>query len=91
MELRLRFHQLLVEILEHPIRAVGERVVDRLVDGVVGIAHRAVDVRDGVAGRAGDARLRRRMIHVVEVRIIKRAAEVPRGRLQGLVSQFAPL
>ena len=26
--------------------------LDRLVDGVIGIAARAIDVRDGVAGRA---------------------------------------
>ena len=75
VELRLRLHQLLVEVLQEAVCAVGERIVGRLVDGVVRIAARAVDVRDGMARRAGDAGLRRGIMHVVEVRIVERAAE----------------
>ena len=75
VELRLALDQLLVDVLQEAVRAVSEWIVDRLINRVVGIALGAVDVRDGMARRAGDARLGRGMIHIVEVWIVKRAAE----------------
>ena len=47
----------------------------RLFDGVGGVADRAVDVRDGMAGDAGDAGLRVGMLYVVEVGVVEGAAE----------------
>ncbi len=75
MKLRLRFDQLLVDVLQHAIRAVGEGVMDRFVDRVIGVAFGAVDVGDRVARRAGDAGLRSWMIYVVKIGIVERAAE----------------
>ena len=49
--------------------------MDRLIDCVIRIAARAVDVGDRVAGGAGDAGLGRRMVHIIEFRIVKSAAE----------------
>ena len=57
VKLRLALDQLLVEVLEKAVGAVGKRIMNRFVNRVVGVALGAVDVRDGVAGRAGDARL----------------------------------
>src|SRR5438128_12627625 len=54
----LRFDQLLVDVLQHAVGAVGKGIMDRLVDGVVRVALRAVDMGDRVTGRARDARLR---------------------------------
>ena len=55
--------------------AGGERVVLRLLDGVVGVAPGAVDVRDRVADGAGDAGLARSGVHVVVVRVVELARE----------------
>ena len=54
VKLRLGLHQLLVDVLQQPVGAVGKRVMDRLVDRVVGVSFRAVDVCDGVARGARD-------------------------------------
>ena len=52
-----------------------ERIVLRRGDDVVGIATRAAQVLDGMAGNTGNARIRGRVVLVVEVRIVERAAE----------------
>ena len=75
VKLRLALDQLLVEVLEKTVGAIGKRIVDRLVNRVVGVAPGAVDVRDGMARRAGDAGLRRGVIYVIIIGIVKRAAE----------------
>src|SRR6266481_2497362 len=75
VKLGLTLDQLLIDVLQQAIRAVGERVMDRLVDGIIRIAFGAVDVSDGVAGGTGDAGLRGRMIYVVKFRIVECAAE----------------
>ena len=75
VKLRLSLDQLPVDVLEDAVGAVSERIMNRLVNRVVRIAPSAVDVRDRMAGRASDARLRRRIMHIIEMRIIKSAAE----------------
>ena len=75
VEFRLGLHQQVVDVLQRGIAAVGEGVMHWLVDGVFGVAARAIDVGDGVAGGAGDAGLGGGVIADVEVRIIKCAAE----------------
>ena len=57
VKLRLGLDQLPVDPSQGRVVAAGERVVDRLLDGVVGVAAPAVEVGDGVAGGAGDPRL----------------------------------
>ena len=57
VKLGLALDQLLIDVLQQAVRAVGERVMDRLVNGIIGIAFGAVNVRDRVASRAGDAGL----------------------------------
>ena len=59
MHLGLRLHQRVVDPLEDRVVAGGEGIVLRLLDRVVGVAPRAVDVRDRVADRARDAGLAR--------------------------------
>src|SRR5204863_7892896 len=49
--------------------------MDRLIDRVVRIAARAVDMRDRVTRRACDAGLRGRMFLEIEVRVVERATE----------------
>ena len=66
---------LAVEPGQRRLLAGSEWIVDRRVDLVVAVAAHAVDVRDAVADRAGDPGLRRRVVHVVEVRIVEAAAE----------------
>jgi len=65
---------LLIEVLKGGILAIGERIVERFIDGVIGIALGAVDLRDGMTSCASDPCLRRRVIHIVEIRIIEGAA-----------------
>ena len=80
VELRLALHQLLInEVGQRVGGREGEGVVDRLFDGVVAVADGtllgALEVRDGVAGDAGNARLRGRVVHHVEVGIIEGPGE----------------
>src|SRR5690349_9288840 len=75
VKLGLSLDQLLIDVLQQTIGAVGERVVDRLVNGIVCIASGGVDVRDRVAGGAGDAGLGGRMIDVIKLGVIEGAAE----------------
>ena len=75
VKLRLGFHQLLVEILQQAVGAVGERVMDRFVDGVVPVSLRAVHMGDRVARGTRNPHTRRRMVHIVELRVVKRPAE----------------
>ena len=71
----LGFDKLIVRPLQQCIVAVRERIVLGFLDGEVGVPLRAVDVRDRVAARAGDARLRSRVVHIVELRIVEGSAE----------------
>ena len=75
VEVGLRLHKLVIDELQHAIRAIREWVMNWLVDGVVGIAARAVNVIDRVAGGAGNASLGGRMFFQVEIRIIERTTE----------------
>ena len=49
--------------------------MDRLFDGVIGVAARGVDVGNCVTRRAGDARFCRRVIYIIELRVIECAAK----------------
>src|SRR5437879_9331727 len=49
--------------------------MDRLLDGIIRVALRAVGVRDRVARGAGDAGLGGRVMLVVKLRVVKRSAE----------------
>src|SRR5205823_998073 len=71
----LRLDQLLIDVLQDAVGAVGERIMDRLVDRVVGISDGAVDVRDGVARGAGNAGLGGRMFYVIVIGVVKSPAE----------------
>src|SRR3954470_23621178 len=75
MELRFRLYQLLVDILKQLVGAVSEGIMNRLINRVIGIALRAVHVRDRMARGAGNSSLRRGMPDIIEVWIIKSAAK----------------
>ena len=68
----LRLDQLMVDELEERGVAEGERVVLGLLDRVVGVAAGTVDVGDRVAGGAGDAGVRGRLLDV-ELRVVEGA------------------
>ena len=86
MKLGLGFDELSVDRAEGGAVAECKWVEDRFLDRVVGISARAIDVSDGVAGHAGDAGVRGRMILEIELRIIKRPAE----KGSGVVTSGAP-
>ena len=80
VELRLALHQLLVDEIGQRVGGrEGEGVVHRFFDGVVAVADGALvgafQVRDGVTRHAGDARLRGRVVHHVEIGIIEGPGE----------------
>src|SRR5262249_9624264 len=75
VEVRFRLHQLLVDVPKKLIRAERKRVMNGFVDRVVGVATRAIDVRNGVTSGAGDAGLGSGMFLQVKIRIVERAAE----------------
>ena len=80
VELRLALHQLLVDEIGQRVGGrEGEGVMHRFLDGVVAVADGALvgafQVRDGVTSHAGDARLRGRVVHHVEVGIIEGPGE----------------
>src|SRR5438477_8243456 len=57
VEIGLRLDERLVDELKHAVGAESEWIMDRLIDRIVCIAARAVDMIDCVAGGTGDARL----------------------------------
>ena len=75
VKLGLGLDQLVVDELQHGVGAVGEGILLRLLDRVVGVASHAVDVGDRMAGGASDAGLRGGIIHVVELGIVESPAE----------------
>ena len=75
VKLGLGLDQLFVHEREQLVRAVGERIMSWLLHRVIGVATRAVDVRDRVARGAGDADLSCGMIVEIEIRIVERAAQ----------------
>ena len=75
VEIGLGFDQLVVDPLQHRVVAVRERVMQRFLDGVVGVAPVAVDVRDRVADGAGDTRVSGGVVDVVVVLLIEGPAE----------------
>ena len=77
---RLRLDELVVDPLEERVLTLRKGVMNRLVDRVVGIPLRAVDVRDRMADGAGDAGVGRRVVDVVVVLVVESAA-VERHRI----------
>jgi len=75
VKLRLGLDQRPVDIAEDGVGPVSEGIHDRLFDGVISIAPCAVDVGDRMTGHAGDSCLRSLVVDIVELRIIKSAAE----------------
>ena len=75
VKFRFRFDELLIDELQNTIRAKSERIMNWLLDGVVGITNGAIDVRDGMTRCASDACLRRGMIFQIEVGIVERATK----------------
>ncbi len=57
------------------VLAEREGIMHRLFDRIIGVAHGAVDMRDRVAGGAGDPSLSSRILLQVIVGIVERAAE----------------
>ena len=74
MHRRLGLHQLVVDPLEERIVALRKGIVNWFVDRVVGVAPRAVDVGDGMAGGASDAGLRGGVVDVVVILVVEGAA-----------------
>ena len=72
---RLGFNQQLVDLLQNRILAERERILDGFFDHIIRIAASTIDVSDRVAGGTRNTRLRRRVVHIVVVRIIKRAGK----------------
>ncbi|GBF30143.1 hypothetical protein MnTg04_00079 [bacterium MnTg04] len=64
-----------VDPCQQRLVAIGERVMDGFLDRVIRVSPGAVDMGDGMTTGAGNPRLRRGMIHVVEVRVVERTAE----------------
>ena len=75
VHLGLGLHERIVDPLQERVVAEGERIMLRLFDRVGGVAAGVVDVGDRVAGRAGDARLAGRVVHVVVIRVVELARE----------------
>ena len=75
MKLRLGLHQLPIDELQHSAAALGERVVDRFLDCVIGVASGGVHMRDRMANGTGDACMRCPVVAHVQVGIIKCSAE----------------
>lgn|SRR6266850_1781702 len=75
VEIGFAFDKLLIDELKEAIGAESEWIMNRLVNGVIGVAAGAVDVVDGMAGGAGNSRLGSGMFFQLEIRIIKSAAE----------------
>ena len=74
-----------VEIGEKPVHRANQRLAARgepvqrgIGDGEPAVAHRALDLRDGVAGRAGQPRLRLRRVDLLGDRPIEAAVEEDR-------------
>ena len=72
---RLGFDQGAVDPLQKRIVAEGERVVRRVLDRIVGIAACAAHMGDGLARRAGDARLASGVFLQVKIRVVELARE----------------
>src|ERR1041385_8462693 len=75
VKLGLGLDQLLIEVLEDGICAVGKRVMDWFIDGVIRVAFGAVDMGDRVARGAGNAGLGGGMVYVINIRVVKSSAE----------------
>ena len=74
VQLGLGLDELMVDEAEHSGVRERERIVLGLLDRVVGVAARAVDVGDRMAGGAGDPGMSGRLVHI-ELRIVESARE----------------
>ena len=72
---RLCLDELAVYPLQHRLWTRSERVMDWLVDCVVGISTGTVNVADAMADSAGYTGVSRRVVYVIEVGIIEPSAK----------------
>ena len=75
VKLGLGLDKLTVDPAESRIVTEGERIVDWLLDRIVGVAAHAVQMGDRVAARTRNPGLRRRIVDIVEVGIVELASE----------------
>ncbi len=75
MRLRVRIKKIVVHPGQHGVLARGQVVQGRVLDGEVALAHRALDVNDGMAGRAAQPRLRLRRVDLLLDRPVEAAVE----------------
>ena len=75
VHLGLGLHQREVDPFQDRVVAEGEGIMLGLLDRVGAVAPGVVDRGDHVADRAGDARLARGVVHVVEIGVVELAGE----------------
>ena len=90
MKIRLRFYQCTIDPLQELASRVRKRVVQRLFDGVIGVAFRSVDICDRMTTSASDASLCRRVVDIVKSRVVKCSAE-KRYRVMATCTEPGPL
>src|SRR5262245_22960956 len=86
VEFGLCLDELVVDPLQGRVIGVSERIMLRLLDGVVGVPCWSVDVRHRMTNDARDSGMCRRVIDVVEVGLVKR----PRVERHRVVTAGAP-
>ena len=86
MHLRLGLDELVVDPLEDRIVARRERIMLRLLNGIIGVAARAVHQIDGMAYGASDSGLAGPRVHVVVMGVV----ELSREERDGVVAPRAP-
>ena len=100
MEGWLRLHQLVVDPLQQRIARLCEWVMDRLFDREVCVADRAVHMRDGMTGGAGNPGVSGGVLLQIVVRVVECTAEernrivaasTPAGRLHITIPLHAEL
>src|SRR5262249_13870885 len=79
VKIRLGFHELIIDPLQDGILTVCERIVQRFLDGVVGIAGRAIDVRNRMTDRTSNAGVGGGMVGLVKVFVVELAREKGNG------------
>ena len=91
VERRLALDQLTIHPFQDRVVAECEGVVQRLLDREVGVATGRIDIRDRVAGRAGDAGPRQGIPADLVVGVVEPVAlESPGEERHGIVAARAP-
>ena len=79
VERGLGLDELSIDPLQERVLAECKRIVQGLLDGVRAIAAVILNVRDAMTHATRDARMRRGVLFVVEVRIVERTTEERHG------------